>query len=71
MPNIVLTTPYAWVVYDLNETAAELHKIQRLLEDNISSVEATLAQADYLKQILEALILAARTGKRDWPPFFQ
>ncbi len=66
MPDIVLTTPYAWVVYDLKEIAAELHKLQILSKDNISSVEATQAQY-YLKQVLEALILATRIGKREWP----
>ncbi len=66
MPNFVPTTPYGWVVYVLKDLAKDLHRLQTLSTENISEVEAALSQ-HYLKQILEALILATRVGRRTWP----
>ena len=65
MPNTYLTR-YRWVVNDLKDLAVDLRDIQRDTQENISEVEAALAQF-YLKQILEALILATRVGRRTWP----
>ncbi len=61
MPNTHLTR-YRWVVNDLKDLAVDLRDIQQDTEENISEVEATLAQY-HLKQILEASILARGT----WP----
>ncbi|KAL0027816.1 hypothetical protein WJX77_007810 [Trebouxia sp. C0004] len=47
---------------EASEIAAELHKLQILSKDNISSVEATQAHY-YQKQTLEALILATRVAQ--------
>ncbi len=65
MPNTFLTR-YRLVVNDLKELALDVKDIAQDTEENISEVEAVLAQY-YLKQILEALILATRIGRRTWP----
>ena len=43
MPNTHLTR-YRWVVNDLKDLAVDLRDIQQDTEENISEVEATLAQ---------------------------
>ncbi len=65
MPNIVPTTSYGWVVSDLKDVASDLQSIQSYSDENISEVEAALAHY-YLKQVLQALILATRIGRRGW-----
>ncbi len=59
-------TRYRLVVTDLKDLAADINDIAQDTEENISEVEAVLAQ-HYLKQILEGLILATRIGRRTWP----
>ena len=65
MPNTHLTR-YRLLVNDLKDLAVELAEIALDTEENISEVEAVLAQY-YLKQILESMILATRIGRRTWP----
>ena len=65
MPQILLTR-YRFVVDDRKDLADDLTDIATSTGENISEVEATLAQY-YLKQILESLILATRIGRRTWP----
>ena len=65
MPHTHLTR-YRLLVDDLKDLVAELREIAQDTEENISEVEALLAQY-YLKQILESLILATRIGRRTWP----
>ena len=62
MPQTYLTR-CRLLVDDLKDLTAELTEIARDTEENISEVEAVLAQ-HYLKQILESLILATRIGRR-------
>ncbi len=70
MPNIVSTTAYGWVVSDLKDVASDLQSIQSYLDENISEVEAALAHY-YLKQVVQALILATRIGRREWSSLSQ
>ncbi len=65
MPN-TFETRYRFVVNDLKDLADDLIDIAQDTQENISEVEAALAQF-YLKQILESLILATRIGRRSWP----
>ena len=60
-------TRYRWVVNDLYDLVTELREIAQDTQENISEVEATLAQY-HLKQVLESLILAIRTGRRTCHP---
>ncbi len=62
---ITQLTRYRLLVNDLKDLAAELKDIAQDTAENISEVEATLAQY-YLKHILEGLILATRIGRRSW-----
>ncbi len=62
MPNTFLTR-YRLVVNDLKELALDVKDTAQDTAENISEVEAVLAQY-YLKQILESLILATRIGRR-------
>ena len=48
------------------ELAYEMKDIAQDTEENISEVEAFLAQY-YLKHIVQGLILATRIGRRTWP----
>ena len=57
------------LVNDLKDLAYDLKDAQET-QENITEVEAALAQY-YLKQILEGLILATRTGRRTWPSLSQ
>ncbi len=68
MPQTYLTR-CRLLVDDLKDLTAELTEIARDTEENISEVEAVLAQ-HYLKQILESLILATRVGRRTWPSLY-
>jgi len=70
MPNIVPSTSYRWIVYDLKDLATDLERIQRYTKDDTSDVEAALAHF-YLDKVLEALILATRIGRRTWPSLSQ
>jgi len=65
MPNTFLTR-YRLVVNDLKDLASEVKDIAQDSQENITEVEAVLAQY-HLKQILEGLILATRIGRRSWP----
>jgi len=69
MPNTFLTR-YRLVVNDLKELAVDVKEIAQDTIENISEVEAVLAQY-YLKQILEGLILATKIGRRTWPSLSQ
>ena len=69
MPNTFLTR-YRLVVNDLKELAVDVKEIAQDTIENISEVEAALAQY-YLKQILEGLILATKIGRRTWPSLSQ
>ena len=69
MPQVCLTR-YRLLVNDLKDLAYDVKDIALHTEENISEVEAVLAQY-YLKQILEGLILATRIGRRTWPSLSQ
>ena len=69
MPQIFLTR-YRLLVNDLKDLVYNVQAIARDTEENISEVEAVLAQY-YLKEILEGLILATRIGRRKWPSLSQ
>ena len=67
MPNIIPTTSYGWIVSDLRDTSEDLYRIATDTTENITEVEATLAQFHFSK-VLHSLILATRLGRRGWPP---
>lgn len=69
MPQIFLTR-YRLLVNDLKDLVYDVQAIARDTEENISEVEAVLAQY-YLKEILEGLILATRIGRLKWPSLSQ
>ena len=58
------------MVNDLKDLVYDVQAIARDTEENISEVEAVLAQY-YLKEILEGLILATRIGRLKWPSLSQ
>ena len=65
MPNTHLTR-CRLTANDLKDLAVELKRIAQDTQENISEVEAVLAQY-YLTNILESLIPATRIGRRTWP----